>query len=86
MAKMLRPDAKGRITLGALAMGVSGFLVTVSKDQKIVLEPFSEIPAREKWLFTNKAALNSVQQGLEDAKAGRLKSKGSFSQYLDEED
>jgi hypothetical protein len=85
MPKMLRPDAKGRITLGALAVDVSGFLVTVSKDHKIILEPFSEIPAREKWLFVNKSALSRVQSGLEDVKAGRLKSKGDFSQYLNED-
>lgn len=86
MSKMLRPDSKGRITLGALAAGVSGFLLTVSPDQKIILEPFSEIPTREKWLFNNKQALSSVHSGLADAKAGRLKSKGKFSQYLDDED
>jgi hypothetical protein len=84
MNKMLRPDAKGRICLGHLADGVSGFSVTVTDDHKIILEAYAEVPAREKWLFENKKALDSVNRGLEDAKAGRVKSKGSFAQYTDD--
>ena len=83
--KMLRPDAKGRVTLGHLADGVSGFSITVTKDQKIVLEPHFEIPFREKWLYENKAALKKVQKGLQDAKAGHLVSKDSFSKYVDDD-
>ncbi len=86
MHKMLRPDSKGRITLGALARGVSGFTVIVNKDHTIVLEPYSEIPAREKWLFENKVAMGLVTQGLKDAKAGRVSEHGSFAKYADEDD
>lgn len=86
MLKMLRPDAKGRITLGHLADGVSGFSVTVSADHKIILEPYSEIPSSEKWLFDNKKALKSVNKGLEDAKAGRLVSRGSFAEFTEEDE
>jgi hypothetical protein len=85
MLKMLRPDSKGRITLGPLAEGISGFSVTVTNDHKIILEPYSEIPAREKWLFENKQALKMVNQGLKDAADGRLKSKGSFSKFTKED-
>lgn len=84
-AKKLRPDAKGRISLGSLAEGVSSFLVTETKDRKIILQPFSEIPSEELWLFENKSALRMVEQGLEDAKAGRVTKKGSFSKYADDE-
>ncbi len=85
MLKMLRPDAKGRITLGHLADGISGFSVTVTEDDKIVLEPYAEIPAREKWLFENKKAMDLVNKGLADAAAGRLTSKGSFSKFSKED-
>jgi hypothetical protein len=85
-AKMLRPDSKGRITLGSLAEGVSGFSVQVTEDQRIILEPFSEIPTREKWLFEDKLSLKKVKQGLEDAKMGRLTSRGSFSKFATDED
>ncbi|MEK7661086.1 MAG: hypothetical protein AAB680_03490 [Pseudomonadota bacterium] len=42
----LRPDAKGRITLGKLAEGVSSFRATIGENGTIVLEPFAEIPTR----------------------------------------
>jgi len=83
--KMLRPDSKGRITLGHLADGVSGFQVTISKNHNIILKPFSEVPSEELWLFENKTALKQVKKGLADAKAGRATKKGDFSQYLDDE-
>ena len=77
----LRPDAKGRITLGKLAEGVSSYRARRQKDGKIVLEPFIEIPADERWLWENKEALESVRHGIADAKAGRLVSLGSFAKY-----
>lgn len=84
LSKILRPDSKGRITLGHLADGVSGYLVTETKDHKLILEPRVEIPAHEKWLFDNKIALSKVRKGLEDSAKGRVASKGDFSQYADD--
>jgi len=77
----LRPDAKGRITLGKLAEGVSSYRVRRQADGKIVLEPFMEIPADEQWLWDNKEALASVQRGIADSKAGRV-TRMSFKKYL----
>ncbi|MEI8295058.1 MAG: hypothetical protein WCG04_00850 [Alphaproteobacteria bacterium] len=52
--KLLRPDSKGRICLGSLAKGISGFKVTVEENtQNIILSPYAEIPLKEKWLFDN---------------------------------
>lgn len=82
--KVLRPDSKGRICLGKLARGVSSFRVTVDDRQRIVLEPYVEVPASEKWLFDNPAALESVGRGLADAKNGRVSDLGSFARYADE--
>ncbi len=79
--KLVRPDAKGRITLGHIADGVSGYTITETKDHKLILEPFVEIPASEKWLFDNKLALMKVQRGLKDAAAARVTYKGSFAKY-----
>jgi hypothetical protein len=78
----LRPDAKGRITLGKLAEGVSSYRARRKADGTIVLEPFVEIPADEQWLWDNKEALASVRRGLADSKAGRTVSLGSFKKYL----
>lgn len=84
--KIVRPDAKGRITLGNLAEGVSSYIVTKDKSNRIILEPRVEIPAKEKWLFDNKSALMQVKKGLNDSAAGRLRSRGSFAKFVDDED
>lgn len=84
--KTIKPDTKGRIYLGKLAEGVSGFTVQVDKNHRIILDPLVEIPAREKWLFDNKLALQSVRQGLKEAKARKVHDLGSFAKNLDEND
>jgi len=68
--------------LGKLAQGVSSFRVRVGSGGKIILEPFAEVPAQERWLFQNPEALEQVRQGLADANAGRVRSIGSFSRYV----
>lgn len=84
-AKQLRPDSKGRISLGRLAKGVSSYAIHQKENGTIILEPFVEIPAKEKWLFDNKSALKQVKTGLEQAKIGKLVKRGSFAQYADDE-
>jgi hypothetical protein len=78
--KMVRPDSKGRIALGELARGVSSFHVSTDGD-RIVLEPYAEVPAREKWLFENREALAIVKRGLEDSAGGKTRRRGSFAKY-----
>lgn len=84
LPRMVRPDAKGRITLGHLADGISGYTLTETSDHKIILEPYTEIPVRERWLFDNKIASKKVAQGLKDAAKGRLVEKGSFAKFADD--
>jgi len=84
--KVLRPDAKGRICLGKLAEGVSSFRVSVDERRRIVLEPYAEIPATEKWLFDNPDARESVRRGLVDVAEGRVADRGSVSEYDDDSD
>jgi len=79
--KTVRPDGKGRITLGKLTKDFSGYTLKESADGIIVLEPLIEVPAKEAWLFKNKAALASVQKGLKQSAAGKTKSLGSFAKY-----
>ena len=50
-----------------------------------LLEPFMEIPAGEKWLFDNKPALTAVKNGLSQAAQGRVKSRGSFARFANDE-
>ena len=83
---VLRPDSKGRITLGPLAKGISSFVVSQEADGRLMLEPYKEIPAREAWLFENPASLAAVRAGLADAAEGRLKDRGDFSQFAEDDD
>lgn len=82
----LRPDSKGRIALGALAKGVSSFRVHKEENGRVVLEPFVEIPERERWLYKNPEALAMVEQGLREYGEGKIVSLGSFAQYLDDDE
>ena len=83
-AAPLRPDAKGRITLGRLADGVSSYEVERLEDGTIILRPNVEIPAREEWLWRNKKALESVRRGLEQSSRGETTSLGSFAEHADD--
>ena len=48
------------------------------ENDRIILEPMVEIPAREVWLYENKTALEKVKKGL--SQKGTIK-QGSFSKY-----
>jgi hypothetical protein len=82
----VRPDSKGRIALGAFAKGISSFRVHKEENGKLVLEPFVEIPERERWLYKNPVALAMVEQGLRESAEGKTVRMGSFAQYADDED
>jgi predicted transcriptional regulator len=81
----LRPDSKGRITLGKLAEGISSFRVHREADGRVILEPYVEIPKRERWLYKNPKALAALEAGIADAAAGRLVSMGSFAKYANDD-
>lgn len=83
--KMVKPDTKGRITLGHLADGISRFAMSIDEGNRIILEPFIEVAIKERWLFENKSALAQLKQGIKDSKDGRVLNKGSFAQYVDDE-
>lgn len=87
MAKTItiRPDAKGRIALGRLALGVSSFHATTDAKGRIILEPYTEeITASEKWLFDNKPAIAAVKEGLSHASQGRVKPRGNSAGFANE--
>jgi hypothetical protein len=79
----VRPDSKGRVALSRFAHGVSSFHVHLEKDGRIVLEPFAEVPARERWLYDNQKALKSVKKGLKESEEGKVRAR-SFAKYADE--
>lgn len=57
---ILRPDSKGRITLGEIANNVSSYRVIIENNGKVTLEPYAEIPLSEKWIFENKELLEKL--------------------------
>ena len=79
-----RVDTKRRVTLGKLLGGqITSFRVYRNAHGQIVLDPMVSIPAYEAWLFKSKRATSLVQQGLEDAKHGRLvKAKEDYSKHI----
>ena len=82
---IIRPDSKGRITLGKLATGVSGFMVEVGPEGDLHLVPQIEIPAREKWIFENPEVLASIQRGMQQSRDGAVV-EADFSQYATDDD
>jgi|GEM_PF-750337 len=82
----LKPDTKGRVCLGSLAAGISSYHLTYDQiSGKITLEPYTEVPLQEAWLFRNKAALQKVRRGMKQSEEGNLEDAGNFSQYIDKE-
>ena len=58
---ILRPDAKGRISLGEVARNVSSYRMTTKENGQIVLDPYVEIPLSEKWIFEDKELLQKLK-------------------------
>ncbi len=82
----VRADAKGRVSLAKfLDQGPMDLDVKVEEDGTIKLTPMATIPAKELWLYENPKALKSVRDGIEQAGAGKLKSRGSFAKHVENE-
>lgn len=81
----VRPDSKGRVTLSKLANGISSFNVSQDADKAVFCLSLWLKSLREKsgCLITLK---HSVKRGISDAKAGRVKSLGSFAKFVHDED
>jgi hypothetical protein len=79
-------DARKRISLAKLLPDceVSSFRAYTDGD-KIVLEPMAEIPVHELWLYKNPKALKAVEAGLQQSKEGKVRSRGSFSKYTEDD-
>jgi len=75
----LTVDSKKRISLTKLLpAGRISSVTAYKEDDKIILEPMVEIPAREAWLYENKTALEKVKRGL--SQKGTIKRR-SFAKY-----
>jgi hypothetical protein len=80
-------DARKRVSLAKLLpdCDVSSFKAYI-EEGRIILEPMAEIPANELWIYKNPKTYQSIQRGLEQVKAGKIKKlKRDFSKFVDEE-
>lgn len=59
-------DQRGRVTLGKAYANKT--VIVEDRNGNIILKPAAVIPERELWLHKNPAAMNMVQQGLEQAR------------------
>ena len=85
--KILRPDSKGRICLGALSINVSGYKASMNeKTKEIILKPYIEVPFQEKWILENKEAMASIREGMKQSFNNETSHKDSFAQYINEEE
>lgn len=81
--KILRPDSKGRICLGSLTEGISGYKAVINENTKeITLKPYTELALPEQWLFKNKEVLNQVKRGLQQSANKKTVYRGSFAGYI----
>lgn len=58
---IVRPDSKGRISLGEITRNVSSYRITVKENGQLLLDPFVEIPLSDKWVFEDKDLLNKLK-------------------------
>jgi len=73
--RRVRPDRKGRVTLGKLARGISSFALRVDESGMITLEPFREVSARQAWRFPVPLTRGEISRALTEAVTGRAASR-----------
>ena len=66
---IIRPDSKGRISLGAISENVSSYEVTIEEDGTVTLKPYTEIPLADKWIFEDKDVLEKFKIHLQNERA-----------------
>ena len=86
IADSVKPDTKKRVVLSNIDIpdGVT-YHVYLNSIGQIILDPQVTIPASELWLFENKEALASVQQGLLESMTGKTKKRGSYARFVKDE-
>lgn len=81
----VRPDGRGRLTLGSVAQDTD-YRVLVNERGQILLDPIVAIPASQAWLWESPALRDSMERALKQAGVGEFVDLGSFAQYVDEDD
>jgi len=79
-------DIDGKLTLGFPLKQENveqSYRVLVNDAGQILLDPFTNIPKQEIWLWKNPEALASLEHGLQQSASGDLHDLGSFAKYSD---
>ncbi|MFI0019846.1 MULTISPECIES: hypothetical protein [Streptomyces griseus group] len=80
-------DARGRISLGrAGAKPGRRYRVESDPDGVLLLTPVVSIPERELLVWTDHEVADRVRRGVQQAREGKTKDLGGFSQYLAEDE
>jgi hypothetical protein len=58
---------------GELFKGYKRIRLLKNERGDVLLQPVVEVPAYELWLYRNQEAYDSVQKGLRDASAGKIR-------------
>ncbi|OGF47202.1 MAG: hypothetical protein A2452_10020 [Candidatus Firestonebacteria bacterium RIFOXYC2_FULL_39_67] len=84
-------DSKHRIALGdkqikinSKMMKIDSYRVFVANNGDILLKPYINVPVNEAWLYQDNKLSREFHEGLEDAKAGRVKKVNNLNKYLKE--
>jgi len=64
-------DNQNRLALGRLIQ-TSKVRLYKNKRGEVLMQPITDIPESELWLFQNTEAFDAVQQGLKDAAEGNI--------------
>ena len=79
-------DNDGRLLLGLFLkqdIANQSYRILVNDMGQILLDPLTNIPEQERWLWKNPEALTSLERGLQQAAAGDVHDLGSFAEYAD---
>ena len=80
IAEGVKPDSKKRVVLPkVLIREGTTYRIYHNHIGQIVLDPQVTIPASELWLFENKEALASIDNGMTEKKVIK---RGSFAKYV----
>jgi len=80
-------DSRGRVSLGkAGAKPGRRYRVESNIDGVLMLIPVVSIPEGEMIIWRNPPLMQQIREGLEDADRGETVDRGSFEQYLDDDE
>ncbi|MEG4303245.1 hypothetical protein [Microcoleus sp. D3_18a_C4] len=82
LKNLISTDSQGHLSL-KLEPKSTEYRVLVNEAGQILLDPITNIPDREQWLWQNPQALAAVKCGLAQAAKGEVHDLGDFSEYAD---